>query len=205
MAAVGALVAIVFAKEAFGGFGANVFNPAMTGRVFLYVCFATPMTARWSQAADGALSRWLTDAVTGATPLEQVKTALSAPAEAAPLGDTASWVDLLMGNRAGCLGETMGLAILLGGAYLLIRKYADYRPVVGSFLGLVAMTVALRLAGVAGVPNPLWSALSGGFLFAAVFMVTDPVSCARRPQAKWIFGDHGGRALGGDAPVRTVP
>ena len=193
MAAVGAVVAIAISKEAFGGFGRNVFNPAMTGRCFLYICFAQRMSVFWSQPASGVggMTQWLTEpiqAVTGATPLDQFKTALTTAGQSVETVDLPGYWDLLIGNRAGCLGETAGLAILLGAAYLLWKRYADWRLIASAIVGLLVTTVLLRLSGVQGIPDPLWNLLAGGFLFAAVFMVTDPVSAPRRRPSKYISG-----------------
>ncbi len=110
MAAVGSAFAIVFAKMAFGGFGNNVFNPAMSGRCFLYLCFPVAMTAGWAAPATGAgalagFARWSVDAVSMATPLDAFKA-----------GQPADYAALFLGNAAGCIGETSAALILLGAA-----------------------------------------------------------------------------------------
>jgi RnfABCDGE-type electron transport complex D subunit len=187
MAGVGAVIAIVFAKEAFGGFGRNVFNPAITGRCFLYICFPNVMSGSsvWLPAARGARGflHWqvpaAADGVTQATPLAALREGAA---------ELPGYWQLFVGDRGGCLGETMMLAILFGGAYLLYKKYADYRLVVASILGLLTTSAIMSLCEGWATPDPLWHLMAGGFLFGAVFMVTDPVSSARRPQAKWIYG-----------------
>jgi len=180
---IGAAVGIVFGKEVFGGFGRNIYNPALVGRCFIYVCFPVAMTGRWAQAASGwpgGFGRWATktiDAVTSATPLD-----------AFAHGNMVGHLDLLLGNRTGCLGETGTIAILLGATILLARRAADWRLMVGPVLGMIGLGGIFRLAGVHGVPNPFWNLLAGGLLFAAVFMTTEPVSAARTRPGRWIFG-----------------
>lgn len=182
--AIGAFIGVMFGKELFGGFGRNVFNPALVGRCFIYVCFPVAMTGQWTAQIGGAwggFARWSGDAingVTGATPLLQFS-----------LEHTVTpHIDLFLGNRAGCLGETVVPAILLGAAYLLIRKYADWRLMLAPVLGALGMGAVLKYSGVANMPDPLWTVLAGGFLFGVVFMVTEPVSAPRTVQARWVYG-----------------
>jgi len=183
IAMVAGTVGIVFGKEVFGGFGRNVFNPALVGRCFVYVCFPVAMTGRWARHAVsgwGGFACWSTetfDAVTAATPLG-----------ARAAGIMTSHMDLFMGHRAGCLGETAGWAIVIGGVYLLIRRTADYRLMLAPVLGLAFVSCAFWVFGGQGAPDPLWDLLAGGFLFAAVFMTTEPISAARTVPGKWIYG-----------------
>jgi len=194
MAALGAGVAIVFAKECFGGFGRNIFNPALTGRCFMYVCFANAMSVRWTEPASGgagALATWVTpglDAITKPTPLSYLRNVIADPTSTVEAARLPGHLDLLLGHRAGCLGETAALAIIAGGAYLIARRYADWRLMLSAVLGLLGASLVIWLLGIKGVRDPVWNLLSGGFLFGAVFMVTDPVSAPRRPLARWAYG-----------------
>lgn len=182
--AVGAFVGVMFGKELFGGFGRNVFNPALVGRCFIYVCFPVAMTGQWTTPVGGTWGgfvRWTGDAingVTGATPLFR----FSQEHFLTP------HLDLFLGNRAGCLGETMGPAILIGAAYLLIRKFADWRLMLSPVIGALGMGAILKYSGVAHMADPLWTVLAGGFLFGVVFMVTEPVTAPRTTQARWVYG-----------------
>jgi Na+-transporting NADH:ubiquinone oxidoreductase subunit B len=196
IAGVGAIVSIVFAKEVFGGFGRNVFNPALTGRCFLYICFPNALSGRdvWKgPVAEGTgFTKWLAaavevDGVTHATPLAALREA-AGPATVERTAQVSTHLELFLGDRAGCLGETFVIAILLGALYLLYKRYADWRLMLSCVAGLLATTLLLWIADVEGVPDPLWNLLAGGFLFAAVFMITDPVSAARRTPSKWIYG-----------------
>ena len=124
---------------------------------------------------------WITkgiDASSQATPLIRLRT-LGAEGFVPHL-------KLLIGERGGCLGETAAVAILLGAALLLIRKAADWRLMTGCAGGALLLSSVFWFANGMKPPDPLWNLLAGGFLFAAVFMVTDPVSAARTPAGKWI-------------------
>ena len=160
-AAFGSLVAIVVVKQLFGGIGKNFANPAITARIVLLLSFA------------GSMSDFSTgnDAISGATPLA----ALSAGA------DLPSYLDLFLGKHGGSLGETCVLAILLGGAYLLIRRVISWHtPVV--FVGTVFLFTWLL------GEDPVQHILTGGLMLGAFFMATD---YSTTPPSKWgkvIFG-----------------
>lgn len=183
---VGVAFAIVFVKEAFGGFGRNVFNPAVAGRCFVYVCFPVAMTGTWAPAASGplgALGRWTTatpDTITSATPMALMKAGTWTP-EAADL-----FHGLFLGRIDGSMGVTSALLILLGGGYLFISKTANRTLILTVIIVYAALNQALHALGVQPVPNALPAVLGGGFLFGACFMVTDPVSSA---------STHGGRII----------
>ena len=114
--AIGALAAIGIGKMSFGGLGNNIFNPALTGRIFLLISFPAQMTT-WPVV--GQLTSY-TDATTAATPLNLMKQIAGGNIEA--LKDLPSSFDLLIGNNGGCLGEVSALALLLGLAYMLWKK-----------------------------------------------------------------------------------
>ena len=155
----GCLVAIVAVKQLFGGIGKNFANPALVGRIVLFLSFSKTMTA------------WVfPDAVSSATPLAQLAA-----------GQKPELWTLLLGNHGGCIGETCALALLLGGAYLLIRGVITWQTPV-CFVGTV-FVLSLVLG-----QDALRQVLSGGLLLGAFFMATDYVTA---PQTYW------GRALFG--------
>ncbi len=178
--AVGILFAVFMAKEVYGGFGRNVFNPAIAGRLFVYISFATAMQSGFLKVDTfGAQSGWpglSLDAVTGPTPL-----ALMRGGQNVPL------VDLLLGFHAGSVGESSAVLIALAGIYLIATKTASWRLIVSTLASGLALTAALLAAGVARA-LPMESLLAGSFLFVAVFMVTDPVSAPKKPLAQWLYG-----------------
>jgi electron transport complex protein RnfD len=184
MTALGAVFAIVVAKEFFGGLGANVFNPALIGRAFLIMSFPAAITTWHHPAGFGA------DAVTGATPLGIIKIGgsiadvgkdLHALGFAAAPDYWSTIKALFIGNHGGSIGETSILLILAGCVYLLLTQTIDWRAPVAMVCGSVLTALALGL-------DPLFAVLSGGLLFGAVFMVTDYVSAPVTPRGKLIFG-----------------
>jgi electron transport complex protein RnfD len=181
---VGSLIAIVITKLLFGGLGYNIFNPALIGRAFLLISWPKAMTI-WSEPT--ALFAGL-DAKTTATPLGILKEeGLNQLIEV--FGDKANlYEQLLSGNRAGSLGETSVIALLLGAAFLLYKRYITWHIPV-SFLGTVGV-----LAWVFGGENsffsgdPLIHLLSGGLILGAFFMATDYVTCPSVRKGQIIFG-----------------
>ncbi len=196
MAVVGIIFGIAFGKMVFGGFGKNVFNPALTGRAFIYVSFGDFMTARcWTHPVGGPLGGFLAyantapDAVTQATPTTWLNFANAG--QALPAGVTAAnftWVKLLLGNTAGCIGGTSAILVILGGIYLIRTKAANYRIVVSALLGYLLMQTALFLTGVPTAANPLLTLLSGSILFGIFFYATDPVSACKTNEGRWLYG-----------------
>lgn len=180
MGMLGAAFAILFGKMVFGGFGRNVFNPALTGRAFLYLCFPIFLTSQWASpqvTGAGGFVRWTTDAVSGATPLTLQRQ-----------GTVLGWQDLLLGRKTGSIGETCAVLVVLGGLYLLWKKAANWRVVVSGFLGFLGLQTALWAGGVQGVLHPAVALLSGSFLFGVFFFATDPISGAQTDEGRWFFG-----------------
>ena len=182
MLILGCLFAIVVGKEFFGGLGANVFNPALVGRAFMFVSFSGAMTS-WIQPGNSFF-----DAMSTATPLKLINAkegiALSASEIAKTLNlgsSTDLYTQLILGNHAGCIGETSILLILLGFAYLLFKKVIDWRTPV------TMMVTAVAITAIGGI-NPILTLTSGGLAFGAVFMATDYVTSPVTPKGKLIFG-----------------
>lgn len=174
MVAAGAFVAIFLVKQLFGGIGHNIFNPALAARAVLLSSFPVAMTA-WSLPV---LSLGRVDATAAASALGIVKEAAKAGTSAGlPYG----YLDLLLGAVPGSLGETCKAALLLGAAFLMIRKIIDWRIPV-TFLGSVAL-----LSFIVG-QDPLFAVLSGGLILGAFFMATDYVTAPTTPNGRLIFG-----------------
>jgi len=183
---IGIVFAVALTKEVFGGFGRNVFNPAMAGRCFVYICFPVAMTAVWSPAAQGpwgALGMWSTaslpDAVTSATPMAL---AIKGHGPVPPLSE------LFLGRLSGSMGATSALLILLGGAYLFATRTASRSIIVTVVVVYAVLNELLHRLGVEFYPGGLAALLGGGFLFGAFFMATDPVSAPSTPEAKIVYG-----------------
>ena len=164
----------------FGGFGRNIFNPALVGRAFIYVSFGGYMTASWVSpfgGGAGGFARFSSDAVTGATPLVELGRGLQV-----------SKLSMLLGGQAGCIGETSALLLLLGGIYIVYRRFANWRVVVAVLTGMLALQTALWTAGARGAIDPLSALLGGGFMMGAWFMATDPVTASQTSAGRWIYG-----------------
>jgi len=174
MVGIGAFLAIFLVKQLFGGLGHNIFNPALTARAVLLSSFPVAMTA-WSEPV---LSFSAVDAVSAASPLGALKEALVAGTAApAPTG----YLPLLLGTVPGSLGETCKVALLLGAAFLLIRRIIDWRIPV-TFIG------SLALLSFAVGKDPLSEVLSGGLILGAFFMATDYVTAPTTGNGRIIFG-----------------
>lgn len=184
IAVVGIVFGVLFGKMVFGGFGRNVFNPALVGRAFIYVTFPEPMTVSWVKVASsfpGGFTKYLTesvDVVSQATPMLLFR----------DTGEMVSQINLLAGNVSGSIGETSAILIILAGIYLIYKKVASWEIMAGSFVGFIGLSGVLYFMGNATVPHPLYGMLAGGFLFGTIFMATDPISSPKTKEAKWVFG-----------------
>ncbi len=165
-AILGSLIAIVVVKQLFGGIGKNFANPALTARIILLLSFTSTMNS-YSIREEGGV--W--DLVSSATPLASVIGG----------GEGVSYLTLFLGNHAGAIGETCALALLIGLAYLLIRRVITWHIPV-SFVGTVA------LLSLIGGRDVLFQVLSGGLLLGAIFMATDYVTSPASPIGKLVFG-----------------
>jgi electron transport complex protein RnfD len=173
--ALGAVFAIVAAKEFFGGLGANVFNPALIGRAFLLMSFPVAITT-WAAPSLTPTSAGAVDAVSAVTPLAIIKTGGSLGAD---YGEIIK--NLFFGIRPGSIGESSIFLILLGFVFLLLTKTIDWRAP-------VTMTGSVFVLSFIVGRDPLIAVLSGGVLFGAVFMATDYVSGPLTATGKLIFG-----------------
>jgi Na+-transporting NADH:ubiquinone oxidoreductase subunit B len=172
--ALGISFGVVIGKEVFGGTGRNIFNPALTGRVFLF--FAYP-----AQISGDTV--WVAvDGVTRATPLAEA----SDPA----LNLSVSWMDAFIGFIPGSMGETSALAALIGAVILIVTGIGSWRIMVSAVAGLAVFSAMLNMIGSATNPmfqlTPLWHLVLGSFAFGVVWMATDPVSGAQTEQGKYI-------------------
>jgi electron transport complex protein RnfD len=183
----GALVAIGVGKMSFGGLGNNIFNPALVGRVFLLISFPVQMTT-WP-VPQGFET---VDVMTGATPLVLIKQALRThtPFEEvfSPAGDNTGLQELVTGiNVGGSLGEVASFALLLGFAYLLIRRIITWHIPVSIFVTIALFSGILHWANPA-YAGPLFHLLSGGVMLGAIFMATDYVTSPMSRRGMWIYG-----------------
>ena len=187
MAVVGSVFAVAVAKQVFGGLGYNPFNPALAGRAFMLISFTGAMTtwssSAWLQKVAGSAA----DAVTTATPLGFAKEALKS-GQPLPAFGTGLLSDFFFGNMNGCIGETSALALLLGAAYLLVRKVITWHIPAAYLLTVLAYAAALHVVSPATSLPPLFHLLSGGLVLGAFFMATDMVTTPLTRRGMLIFG-----------------
>ena len=170
MPVLGSAFAIIVVKMLFGGLGQNLMNPALAGRAFLTISFTARMT---NFAVDG---------VSGATPLAVLKS-----------GGSVDILDLFLGFQSGCIGEVSALAILIGAAYLVIRRVISLRIPLSYIISTIAIIAFIKL--VQGTPINaafgtylLGELLAGGLLVGAFFMATDYVSSPVTVKGQIVFG-----------------
>ena len=171
---IGALVAIGIGKMTFGGLGCNPFNPALTGRIFLLIAYPVQMTD-WTTAVP--------DAISGSTMLANVKAGATSLSEL-------DFVTLLSGHMNGSMGEIGALALMLGGAYLLVRRVITWHipvAVLGT-MALFSLGVAIPDGGATLWQLPLFHLLAGGALLGAIFMATDYSTSPMTHKGMIIYG-----------------
>ncbi len=182
IALLGIVFGVIFGKMVFGGFGRNVFNPALVGRAFIYINFPNPMTIAWNEAASGfpgGFSTYLTagiDAVSEATPMISYNYT----------GEIMDLNYLILGNIPGAIGESFKILIILAAIYLVYTKTASLEIMLGCLIGFFAAG-SLMYYFYDGI-SPIYGIMMGGFLFGTVFMATDPISAAKTKKGKWVFG-----------------
>ncbi|MDR0445869.1 MAG: RnfABCDGE type electron transport complex subunit D [Oscillospiraceae bacterium] len=178
-AALGSAIAIILVKQLFGGIGKNFANPAITARIALFLAFSRTMTSFSMGAATSASPA--ADAITGATPLALAKIAAQGGEQAASaLAHMPSKLTLFLGNHAGCLGEVSALALVIGFAFLLLRRVISWETPV------VYVAVVFGLSAAFG-RDPVDAVLSGGLLLGAVFMATDYVTSPMSFKGRVVF------------------
>lgn len=183
MVMIGALVAIGIGKMTFGGLGNNIFNPALVGRVFLFVSFPVAMTA-WPET-----HQWLsyTDASTGATFLGSIKEGVGS--QSIPeLTAGSSYLSMLVGNMRGSAGEVSALALLLGMFYLLWKKIISWHIPISILATVLVFSGILWLANPDRFMDPLYHLLSGGLMLGAIYMATDYVTSPMTGKGMIIYG-----------------
>lgn len=187
MAIVGSLIAIGVAKWAYGGLGANPFNPALVGRVFMLISFPAAMTS-WPKPTP-LFSSSAIDAATGPTPLGIAKEGLSAGQTVDQImSQLPAYSDMAFGNMAGSLGEISAIALIIGGIFMLVRKIITWHIPV-AFLGSAFVFSAILWGfNPDQYMDPVFHLLTGGMMLGAIFMATDMVTSPMTNKGKIIFG-----------------
>lgn len=187
----GAVMAIYIGKHLLGGIGFNIFNPALLARAFLLATFPVAMTSAWLPPLQGiSIFSYLgtsIDAVATATPLAVLKgQGLAAFTEQFGAGANL-YSTFFLGWRPGCIGETSGLLLVLGGLYLLYRGYITWH-IPASVLGSIALLTWCFGGQTYFSGDPILAILSGGALLGAIFMANDYVTCPTNKTSQLIYG-----------------
>ena len=179
---IGAFFSIVVVKQLYGGIGCNFLNPALAGRAILLASYATAMTT-WTLPSS---KKELADVISTATPLQIMKE--GTVEKFAELTTNYTVGDMFIGRIGGSLGEVSALALLLGGAWLLIRKVISWHTPV-AFIGTVAiLTLISAPAGIDNVQYMLYNVFGGGLMLGAFFMATDYATSPVTKPGQLIFG-----------------
>jgi Na+-transporting NADH:ubiquinone oxidoreductase subunit B len=210
---IGTIFSVMIGKEVFGGFGRNIFNPALAGRCFVYICFPIALTGQWApvaQGPSGALTQWSTastvDAVSSATPMAYLKagnlkradspeevTSQTIPVqieedETVVISNATLAKGLLLGRISGSAGVTSSILILIGGLWMFVKKIASRETILSVIITYAVLNQLLYWFGVPPVPGAWPALLGGGFLLGAFFMATDPVSSPKTKEGRIVYG-----------------
>lgn len=187
---IGAAFAIIVIKMLFGGIGKNIVNPALGGRIFLFISFSSlmstwiaPISAVDHSAASLPLFATPTDVVSSATPLAYLKDLDGNIVSNYSIGDA------FLGTVGGCLGETSAILLIIGGLYLIYKKIITWHIPV-SFLGTVAVITFLfpHFTDITRLEFMCYNLFGGGLMLGAIFMATDYTTSPITPKGKIIFG-----------------
>ena len=178
MVGVSVAFAVLIGKEAFGGTGMNILNPALTARAFAFFAYPTYMSGNqvWVSEASNI------DGVSGETILGMLAAGNSP--------DQYSIFDMFIGSIPGSIAETSTLMVLIGAFILIYTGVGSWRIMVGSIIGAAFTGMLFNLWGANELMSFNWfnQLIVGGFAFGIVFMATDPVSAAQTLKGKWIYG-----------------
>ena len=182
MVAVSVVFAVVIGKEAFGGTGMNILNPALTARAFAFFAYPTYMSGNTVWVSEAGVI----DGVSGETILGKLAAGTDVPYTS---------MDMFSGLIPGSISETSTICILAGALLLILTKVGSWRIIFSGFIGAACMALIFNWLGGAYFPDndlmnfPWYNHLViGGLAFGIVFMATDPVSAAQTYKGKWIYG-----------------
>lgn len=177
----GSIIAIVVGKMIFGGFGNNIFNPALIGALFITATYSLAITNN-----GGYLNALEVDTVTHATPLSNIVEGIgSYETLVKPYG---SLLNFFIGTIPGAVGETSALLCILGFIYLTITKTIKPRIPIFYVSTVFILTTFIGFYNNLGIWYPLYQVLSGGLLFGSIFMATDPVTSPTTKNAQILYG-----------------
>ena len=177
MVGISTAFAVLIAKEAFGGTGMNILNPALTARAFAFFAYPTYMSGNkvWVSEASSV------DGISGETILGSL---------AAGQDVNYSMIQMFQGSIPGSIAETSTLWVVVGALILILTGIGSWRIITGGIIGAAIMGILFNLWGANALMSFSWMnhLIVGGFAFGIVFMATDPVSAAQTNKGKWIYG-----------------
>ena len=178
MVGVSVAFAVLIGKEAFGGTGMNILNPALTARAFAFFAYPTYMSGNQVWVSEASY----VDGISGETILG-ILAAGNTP-------DQYSMLDMFIGSIPGSIAETSTLMVLIGAFILIYTGVGSWRIMLGSVIGAAFTGILFNLWGANELMSFNWfnQLIVGGFAFGIVFMATDPVSAAQTLKGKWIYG-----------------
>lgn len=177
----GSIIAIIVGKMIFGGFGNNIFNPALIGALFITATYSLAITSN-----GGYLNAYEVDTITHATPLSNIVNGIGTyDTIVKPYGTI---LDFFIGTIPGAVGETSALLCILGLIYLTITKTIKPRIPLYYISTVFILTMFIGLYNNIGLWYPIVKVLSGGLLFGAVFMATDPVTSPITKKGQILYG-----------------
>jgi Na+-transporting NADH:ubiquinone oxidoreductase subunit B len=182
MVAIATIFSVIIGKEAFGGTGMNIFNPALLARSFIFFAYPAQITGDTIWTGGLTKGEGVIDGFSGATPLSK--------AASGAIDQIPSFHDLFFGFIPGSIGETSKLAILIGALILIVTGIGSWRIMLAGLLGGVTMTLIFNAfaANAYMTLSPLTQVMMGSFMFGMVFMATDPVTASQTNRGKWIYG-----------------
>ncbi len=184
---IGAIVSIGIAKMAFGGLGKNPFNPALVGRVFLLISFPVQMTS-WPIPKPNFPTA-LADVITGPTPLGILKEGVGAGQTVQQvMSEIPSYLELMIGNQGGSMGEMSAIALLLGAIFMFSRKVITWHIPVAYLVSSVGFAAIMWLIDPTYYANPLFHLVTGGLMLGIFYMATDMVSSPMSAKGQIIYG-----------------
>ncbi|QIA07763.1 RnfABCDGE type electron transport complex subunit D [Draconibacterium halophilum] len=179
---IGAIAAMGIGKLSFGGLGANIFNPALVGRVFLLISFPVQMTS-WPATRSMSI-----DAVSAATPLAVIKEGIKNGIPVSQLQGLPDLSDIAIGFNNGSMGEISALLLILGGLYMLWKKVITWQTPVSIILTVLVVAGIFWMINPEMYVNPVYHIFTGGLMLGAIFMATDMVTSPMTGKGQWIYG-----------------
>ena len=177
MVGISTAFAVLVAKEAFGGTGMNILNPALTARAFAFFAYPTYMSGNKVWVSEATTI----DAISG----ETILGALAA-------GEKVNYsiMEMFQGSIPGSIAETSTLWVAVGALILILTGVGSWRIITGGIIGAAVMGLLFNIWGANELMSFSWMnhLVVGGFAFGIVFMATDPVSAAQTTKGKWIYG-----------------